>query len=90
MQHPAEVADAGTGEAVTSINSKMGLRPAGKRSMMKLPTSRAEAAKLTAAQCPACQQRGAQISRVQGREGWYTCSWCAHSWDPDAEATHAG
>lgn len=64
------------------INEKLGLRPAGQRTMMKLPQDRALRNRLTSAQCPACHQRGAILSRVSGREGWFTCSWCSHSWDP--------
>lgn len=65
---------------MSSINSKMGLKPAGKRSMMKLPTNRAEAAAITSARCPACSRTGARLSKITA--GWLTCSWCAHTWDP--------
>lgn len=50
---------------MTSINSKMGLKPAGKRNMMKLPTNRAEAAKITSAKCPCCGRTGARASKTQ-------------------------
>jgi hypothetical protein len=71
---------------MTSINSKLGLKAAGQRSMMKLPDDRALRSKLTAAVCPApaCGQRGARLSRLKGQEGWFTCSWCNHAWNPDA------
>jgi hypothetical protein len=64
---------------MTSINEKLGLKKAGKRSMMKLPKLRAEACALTAAQCPECGQRGvvAYASRGEQRR---MCSWCGRSW----------
>ena len=71
---------------MSRINDKMGLKPAGKRSMMKLPVDKALRNRLTAAQCPACEARGAYLSKVAGREGWFVCSWCSHAWDPDAPA----
>lgn len=67
---------------MSHINDKLGLKPAGKRSMMKLPTDRALRTRLTSAQCPQCGQRGARLSKV--RAGWFACSWCPHSWWPDA------
>ena len=63
---------------MTSINSKMGLKPAGKRSMMKLPTDRAEAAKITAAVCPECQRTGARLSKTVPNALY--CTWCYHIW----------
>lgn len=66
---------------MSKINDKMGLRPAGKRSMMKLPDDRATRTRLTAAQCPECRQRGANLSRVQ--PGAFVCSWCSHRWIPE-------
>jgi ribosomal protein L37AE/L43A len=65
---------------MTSINSKMGLKPSRARAFMKLPKARAEAVKLTAATCPACQRTGARLSQLQ--PGWFVCSWCAHTWEP--------
>jgi hypothetical protein len=65
---------------VTSINSHMGLKPAGKRSMMKLPPTRAEAARITSAKCPTCQQTGARASRTKG-PGWLYCTWCNTVWE---------
>lgn len=65
---------------MSHINQKLGLRPAGRRSMMKLPTDRAEAAKLTAAKCPACERTGARPSKTRG-PGWAYCSWCNHVWE---------
>lgn len=65
---------------MTSINGKMGLRPAGKRSMMKLPDDRAFRAQLTAARCPACHLTGARVSRVE--PGKFFCEWCNERWTP--------
>jgi len=65
---------------MTSINSKMGLKPAGKRSMMKLPPDRAEAARITSAVCPACGRTGARPSKTKGK-GWAYCPGCNHIWE---------
>jgi hypothetical protein len=65
---------------MTSINEKLGIKRAGKRSMMKLPENRSEAVALTAAQCPSCQQRHARKSQL--REGDYWCGWCGATWSP--------
>jgi hypothetical protein len=65
---------------MTSINDKLGIKRAGKRSMMKLPTNRAAAAKITAARCPQCQRTGAFPSPSRG-PGWVFCSWCNHAWE---------
>jgi hypothetical protein len=65
---------------MSSINEKLGIRPAGVRAMMKLPPTRDARSRLTAAQCPSCKNRGARESRR--RPGWYWCSWCAATWDP--------
>jgi hypothetical protein len=64
---------------VSSINHKLGLKPAGKRSMMKLPKDAAARNALTAAQCPACQARGVRESVIHGVRT-RVCSWCGHSW----------
>lgn len=64
---------------MSTINGKLGIRPAGKRSMMKLPDDRALRAKVTAAQCPACARTGARLS--QTKPGWLVCSWCAQMWE---------
>ncbi len=64
---------------MSRINEKLGLRPAGKRSMMQLPKNRAEAAALTAAQCPRCQQRGVREATIHGQVTRF-CSWCGASW----------
>jgi hypothetical protein len=69
---------------VTSINEKLGLRPAGKRAMMKLPKDRARAVALTAATCPKCGQRGVRELTLHGQLKW-CCSWCAHSWMPSVD-----
>ena len=66
---------------MTSINDKMGLKPAGKRSMMKLPKARSEAAKITSAVCPECKTVGkAKASATKG-PGWLYCTWCNHIWE---------
>jgi hypothetical protein len=76
---------------MSHINDKLGLKPAGKRSMMKLPEDRALRTKVTSAACPACFARGgAYLSKVQGREGWLVCSWCHHTWELPAETTSGG
>jgi len=69
---------------MSHINDKLGLKAAGKRSMMKLPTDRELRTRVTSAQCPKCGQRGARLSKVH--VGWFVCSWCPHSWDPNVEA----
>jgi hypothetical protein len=51
--------------------------------MMKLPTDRELRVRLTAAQCPSCKRRGARLSKLRGTEGWFFCSWCSHTWNPD-------
>lgn len=62
-----------------SINDKLGLKRAGKRSMMKLPDDRALRAKVTSARCPSCASTGAYLSKVKA--GWLVCSWCHHTWE---------
>ena len=64
---------------MSSINEKLGLKPAGKRSFMRLPKSRSQATALTAAQCPVCRQRGLREAVFHGQLKRF-CSWCAHSW----------
>jgi ribosomal protein L37AE/L43A len=66
---------------MTSINDKMGLRRAGKRTMMKLPPDRELRNQLTAARCAQCGHTGAILSRVH--VGWFKCSWCDHAWNPN-------
>lgn len=65
---------------MTTINSKMGMKPAGKRSMMKLPEDRALRNRVTAAQCPSCGLYRANLSKVKGREGSLWCTGCGHTW----------
>jgi hypothetical protein len=65
---------------MTSINDRLGLKRAGKRSMMKLPTNRAEAARITSAKCPNCQRTGARSFPRKGPD-WVFCSWCSHAWE---------
>ena len=63
---------------MSTINDKLGLRRAGKRTMMKLPTNKIEAAKITSARCPICQHTGARASKTQ--PGALYCTWCNHIW----------
>lgn len=65
---------------MSHINQKLGLKPAGQRSMMKLPTDRALRNRVTAAQCPKCHQRRAHLSKVHGHAGDLVCEWCGHVW----------
>jgi hypothetical protein len=67
---------------MTSINEKLGLRRAGPRAMMKLPTDRALRNRVTAARCPTCQRTGAHLSKR--RPGWLVCGWCNDSWALEA------
>jgi len=71
---------------MTTINSKLGLRRAGQRNMMKsLPKTRAAAAALTSARCPDCKTIGkAKASATQ--PGSLFCTWCHHVWKPEATA----
>jgi len=69
---------------MSRINEKLGLKPAGKRRMMNLPKDRAQAADLTAAQCPKCGQRGAIECLVHDRRRRF-CTWCNHGWEPEEE-----
>ena len=63
---------------MSRINEKLGLKPAGQRSMMKLPADRALRVRITSARCPACQRTGAHCSRQC--PGWLVCGWCAETW----------
>jgi hypothetical protein len=65
---------------VSRINDHLGLRPAGQRSMMKLPKDRALRTALTSAVCPKCHQRGARISRTQVNHFWCSQPGCGHTW----------
>lgn len=66
---------------MSTINGKLGLRPAGKRAMMKLPTDRELRNRITAAQCPQCGLYKANLSRVKGSEGLLWCTACGHKWE---------
>lgn len=66
---------------MSHINEKLGIKPAGKRAMMKLPTDRALRNRVTSAVCPNCQQRRANLSKVKGREGSLWCTGCGHVWE---------
>lgn len=65
---------------MSHINEKLGLKPAGKRSMMKLPTDPAARNALTAARCPACEQTGVREAVIHKKRR-RMCSWCGESWD---------
>lgn len=67
---------------MSSINQKLGIRPAGRRRMMALPTDRAAAADLTAAKCPDCGQRGVIQHVIHGKKT-RMCSWCSATWTVD-------
>ncbi len=67
---------------MSHINDKLGLKPAGKRALMKLPTDRALRNRVTAAQCPTCQQRRAHLNR--SKAGWLVCEWCQTTWEMGA------
>jgi len=69
---------------MSSINGKLGLRPAGKRAMMKLPTDRALRNRITSAQCPSCGLRNAALSKTQPDHLW--CRACSHTWPLEATA----
>jgi predicted RNA-binding Zn-ribbon protein involved in translation (DUF1610 family) len=71
---------------VSRINEKLGLKPSGKRAMMKLPEDRALRNRVTSALCPECGRTGARLSKLRDRAGWFVCSWCAHAWQPTEEA----
>ncbi len=66
---------------MSTINGKLGLKPAGTRSMMKLPEDRALRNRVTSAQCPnpTCGQRRAHLSR--SKPGWVVCEWCGETWE---------
>jgi hypothetical protein len=66
---------------MTSINKQLGLRPAGKRAMMRLPADHARRSQVTAAICPACGERKAVLSRRE--PGAFACSRCWHTWRPE-------
>lgn len=66
---------------MSKINDKLGLKPAGKRAMMNLPSNRSEAAVITATQCPKCGARGVRASAMKDAKFW--CTWCNHRWSPE-------
>lgn len=65
---------------MSTINGKLGLKPAGKRSMMKLPKKLADRNAITSAVCPECQRTEARPSRTKGA-GWVFCAYCNHIWE---------
>ncbi len=67
---------------MSHINEKLGLRPAGRRAMMKLPEDRALRNDLTSARCPECGLTGA-IEYLTRGERRRMCTWCSTSWTPD-------
>jgi hypothetical protein len=60
---------------MSHINEKLGLRPAGQRSMMKLPKTLTDRNRVTSAKCPDCGRTGARPSRTKG-PGFLYCTWC--------------
>ena len=59
--------------------ARRALQPAGKRSFMRLPKSRSQAAALTAMTCPSCGQHGVREAVFHGQLKRF-CSWCGQSW----------
>jgi transposase-like protein len=57
---------------VTSINSKLGLRPAGKRTRLNA---------LSGVQCPACRGYDVRPFTVHAVRRWL-CAKCSHAWTP--------
>jgi len=60
---------------VTSINSKMGFKPAGKRARLKA---------LSGVTCPTCKAPDVRPTTTTGREGvrrWF-CAKCGEAWTP--------
>jgi ribosomal protein S27AE len=66
---------------MTHINEKLGLRPGGKRSMMKLPADRALRNRVTSAICPECQRTGAILAPTREHPHRLFCGWCSHRWE---------
>jgi len=60
---------------MSRINDKLGLKPAGKRNMMKLPKDRASAIRITSATCPACGRTGGAKASAT-KPGALYCTWC--------------
>ena len=58
---------------MTNINDKLGLKRAGQRSMMKLPTDRTERNRITSARCPSCQRTGARPSKTKPGALYFPC-----------------
>jgi hypothetical protein len=70
---------------MTSINDKLGLKRPGRRRMMtNLPKDRAEAVKVTSAQCPSCHIVGKAKRSVTKGPGWLYCTWCNAVWEAEA------
>lgn len=65
---------------MSTINGKLGLKPAGKRSMMKLPPDRELRNRITAATCPDCARTGQRPSKTKGA-GWLYCPYCNTTWE---------
>lgn len=68
---------------MSTINQKLGFKPAPRRAYMNLPDSRAEAANLTGARCPACGRTGAIENVIHGKRT-RMCTWCPTFWEPEA------
>lgn len=65
---------------MSSINAKLGIRPGGKRSMMKLPRDKELRLMVTAAVCPRCDRRAARVSSTTPNALY--CTVCHHIWEP--------
>jgi hypothetical protein len=63
---------------MSSINDKLGLRRAGKRSFMNLPQNRAERAALTSARCPSCGRHDLAEAVIHGKRTRF-CRSCGAS-----------
>lgn len=64
---------------MTSINQKLGIKPAGKRSMMKLPDDRRLRNAITSAVCPECGRRDQNLSKTEKTPHLF-CTHCFHLW----------
>lgn len=69
---------------MSRINEKLGMKPAGKRNMMKLPEDRALRNRITSARCPECGRTGANLSKTEKTPHLF-CTHCSHLWPLPAE-----
>ncbi len=58
---------------MSSINGKLGLKPAGKRSFMNLPKNLSERVVITSAKCPLCGRTGARPSKLKPGQLYFPC-----------------